>query len=88
MNLPNWQFVATLACIGIAALVVLRRVLRLIGSSQTDGCGTGSCSTCPTAHFNSASSPAEGFVPLESLVTSGQFLTTSGRSKAASEKSA
>lgn len=59
----NWQFVATIACIALAAVIVLRRIVRLF-RSPASGCGS-ACSGCS----KQGSSPtADGFVSLDSLV--------------------
>ena len=62
----DWQIVATIACIVLAAGIVLRRVIRLFSASRS-GCGS-ACAGCvkqPTG-----GSQPNGFVSLDSLVKS------------------
>ena len=70
VTLPNWQIVATAACIALAALIVLRRLIGLLSASGPTGCQTGGCSECPTQHQAGSTPTAHDFVSLESLVKS------------------
>ncbi len=58
----NAQNVIALACVALAALVLIRRAVRLF-SGESTGCGTGSCGSCPSAKPQ----VADSFVPLEQL---------------------
>ena len=70
MTLPNWQIVATAACIALAALIVLRRLIGLFSTSSGTGCQTGGCSECPSQNQEGSTPAAHDFVSLESLVNS------------------
>lgn len=74
----DWQTVATVAVIAIAAMVVVRRVIRLFFSSAPAGCQTGGCSTCPSAKQGGSKAPAGDFVSLETLILSGDPKDSSG----------
>jgi hypothetical protein len=66
----DWQIVATVALIAIAALVVMRRVIRLFFSSEPTGCQTGGCSSCPSAKPGASNASGGDFVSLETLISS------------------
>lgn len=72
----NWQIVATVVCIVLASLVLLRELVNLF-ASPGHGCQSG-CNSCPSSK---QSSGQENFVSLETLVSSS-------RSSAAGDNSA
>ncbi len=78
MTFSNWQIVATGVCIAVAALMVLRRVIRLFSPSSQSGCQTGGCSACPSHQPSDAPPQTPGFVSLESLVKSSQAVNSTG----------
>jgi hypothetical protein len=59
--------VATVACVLIAGLVLVRRAVKLFTSSGAAGCGTGACSTCPSQREGGATAPSD-FISLDALV--------------------
>lgn len=74
-TLFDWQLVAVLACVAWAAIVVVRRTVRLFDASPTKGCGSGGCSACPSdLSVSSNVHSKEGFVPLQTLVNASQSL--------------
>jgi hypothetical protein len=66
----DWQIVATVGLIAVAAMVVVRRVIRLFFSTEPSGCQTGGCSSCPSAKQGGSTTPAGDFVSLETLISS------------------
>lgn len=72
----DWQFVAVVACVAWAAVVVVRRAMGLFGESPSKDCGTGGCSACPSNQSaESSDHPNDGFVPLQTLVETSQSVT-------------
>ncbi len=74
----DWQFVAVIACVAWAAVVVVRRALRLFRDEPTKGCGSGGCSACPS-NSSGAAAANDGFVTLQTLVQSSQSVLETKR---------
>jgi len=66
----DWQSAATVACIVLAAIVVVRRLWGLFSPSGGAGCQSGGCGSCPSRTAGGTGSGSADFVPLESLVAS------------------
>lgn len=73
MMATDWQTVASLACVGLAMLVVVRRAIRMFVKPEA-GCHTGGCVSCPSR--GAASSTNSAFVPLETLISSSRSTRT------------
>jgi hypothetical protein len=67
----NWQTVATAACIALAVLIVVRRLVGLFSTSRSSGCQTG-CTACPSRPGDGAAPTNHDFVSVQSLVDSSQ----------------
>jgi hypothetical protein len=63
MNPIDGQLLLALACVAVAAAVLVRRFVLLVKDPKGNGCGSGGCSRCPTNRPNTA----DGFVSLNEL---------------------
>ncbi len=71
----DWQIVATVVCILLAIVAVLRRVIRLFSTGES-GCQTGGCASCPSKGAKGSGPANSGFVPLETLINSSHSINT------------
>ena len=58
----DWQLVAALVCVAVAAGFLIRRGIRLV-KNRSRGCGSGACGGCPS----DASGSEKPLVSLESF---------------------